>query len=216
VTTWRAPHPIRSATQGKSHEFTAFGRVLAPPESIPPHLKMCACPSCFSAGTTKEAWRKSREICPSNRAPRFAMIGVATGYEPWRCNFGRTANIATRTFRRTRLESAGSAPTNAPSARIASRARLNNVCPNCGGGFVPRADPARQRVAAGRLAVIKQPAIGQAGASEICARRHRSACGADQGHSAGRAGDRFSRHCEHSEAIQGCANHPWIASLRSQ
>ena len=37
----------------------------------------------------------------------------------WRCNFGRTANIATRTCRRT-LRKRGSAPTNARSARIAS------------------------------------------------------------------------------------------------
>ena len=56
---------------------------------------------------------------------------------PWRCNFDRTANIATRTCRRTRRRRA-SAPTNARSVRTASRPSSHNVCPNCGGGFVPR------------------------------------------------------------------------------
>ncbi len=52
----------------------------------------------------------------------FAMISVSkTGHHPpWRCNSGRTANIATRICRRIPRKRA-SALTNAPSVRTASR-----------------------------------------------------------------------------------------------
>ena len=52
---------------------------------------------------------------------RFAMIRASNQptRPPWRCNSGRTANIATRTCRRTR-RMRGSVPMNARSARIAS------------------------------------------------------------------------------------------------
>jgi hypothetical protein len=49
---------------------------------------------------------------------RFAMIRLAR--RPWRCNFDRTANIATGTFRPTQPKPA-SAAMNARSARTASR-----------------------------------------------------------------------------------------------
>ena len=70
----------------------------------------------------KLAWPKSREIRHSHFPARFAMMPPESHHErrPWRCNSGRTANIATRTCRRTR-RTRGSAPTNARSARIASR-----------------------------------------------------------------------------------------------
>jgi hypothetical protein len=62
----------------------------------------------------------------------------------WHCNSGRTANTATRDL-----------PPNATEARICSyectfcadcvETKLHNVCPNCGGGFVPRPiRPARE------------------------------------------------------------------------
>ena len=56
------------------------------------------------------------------RHGEFAMICLAFNAKrpPWRCNSGRTANIATRTCRRMRRKR-GSAPMNARSARIAPR-----------------------------------------------------------------------------------------------
>ena len=84
------------------------------------------------------AWRNSREICHSRFPVRFAMIRLKSiTRRPWRCNSGRTANIATRTCRRMLMD-----------ARICSyectfcadcvENKLHNVCPNCGGGFEPR------------------------------------------------------------------------------
>ena len=83
---------------------------------------------------------------------RFAMIRprLEHGRRPWRCNSGRTANIATRTCRR-----------DSTDARICSyectfcadcaAEQLDNVCPNCGGGFAPRPIRPSQQWRSGRL-----------------------------------------------------------------
>ena len=52
-------------------------------------------------------------------------------------NFDPTASAATATSR-PRATSRASAASSARSASSASRSRLAGVCPNCGGGFVPR------------------------------------------------------------------------------
>ena len=67
-------------------------------------------------------------------------------------------------------------PPNAADARICSyectfcadcvETKLHNVCPNCGGGFEPAADPADHRAAAGRVR-HQAAAVGQARAFEI-------------------------------------------------
>jgi hypothetical protein len=77
------------------------------------------------------------------------------GERTWRSNFGRIANIATRTCRQP------------PPKRICSYEctfcadcvdrHLNNVCPNCGGGFMPR--PIRPaRAWRSGLSLAKRPA----------------------------------------------------------
>ena len=58
-------------------------------------------------------------------------------------------------------------PPNATEARICSyectfcadcvETKLHNVCPNCGGGFVPRPIRPAERMAAGRVRRPKQP-----------------------------------------------------------
>src|SRR5580692_9428239 len=84
-------------------------------------------------------------------------------------------------------------PPNATEARICSyectfcadcvENKLHNVCPNCGGGFAPRpirpANEWRPGISAG-----KQPAVRQAGSSQVWTRRGCRAVRTDSGHSA--------------------------------
>ena len=113
------------------------------------------CPNCgggFVPRPIRPATERRPGVCVAKQLPSedsafesgpgFAILDTSTRHgftarDPWRCNFGRTANIATRTCRRIRRKRA-SAPTNARSARTAFETRLHNVCPNCGGGFAPR------------------------------------------------------------------------------
>jgi hypothetical protein len=90
----------------------------------------------------------------------------------WRCNSGRTANIATRTCRRA-LRTRGSAPTNARSARTASTASCTMSEGNC---LVTQTPARRLRHQA--------VALGQARAPEIQRRRCCRAFGAVEGYSA--------------------------------
>src|SRR6185437_16862028 len=71
------------------------------------------------AAAKELAWHKSREI---RRRFARAICDDTAGKRTtrWRCNFGRTANIATRTCRRIRRKR-GSAPMSARSAPIARR-----------------------------------------------------------------------------------------------
>ena len=87
-------------------------------------------------------------------------------------------------------------PPDATEARICSyectfcadcvERHLQNVCPNCGGGFAAAADPPGDRVAARALG-RQASAIGEARPAVLRAGGDRAVCGAHSGHSAGAA-----------------------------
>jgi hypothetical protein len=105
-------------------------------------------------------------------------------------------------------------PPSATDARICSyectfcadcvETKLFNVCPNCGGGFVPRPIRPSKEWAAGGVR-DEACAVRQAGASEVQPRRRRGAFGKGEGYSAGTT---VIRHCEErsDEAIHSAAS----------
>ena len=105
-------------------------------------------------------------------------------YGSWRCNFGRTASIATRICRRIQRRRAFAA-TNAPSALTVPRTS-SPMCVRIAGADLRAANPPRNGMAA-RCVGREASAIGQARASQICPRRGCSALASDQGYSAGAA-----------------------------
>ena len=143
---------------------------------------------------------------------RFAMIGFARADErqSWRCNFDRTANIATATCRRMRWRPA-SAAMNARSARL-RRDQARQCLPELRRRFCAAADPARQGVAAGRIS-RETAAVRQARPSEVRPRRDRRALRPHPRHCAAGSIVIPHRHCERSEAIHlTTRTERWIAS----
>ena len=61
--------------------------------------------------------------------------------------------------------------------------RLQNVCPNCGGGFVPRPIRPATEWRPG-ISLANAPALERARSPVVQSRRHRAAFRADQGHPA--------------------------------
>ena len=104
-------------------------------------------------------------------------------------------------------------PPRATDARICSyectfcadcvESKLQNVCPNCGGGFAPRPIRPAKQWRAGRVH-RGAAAVGQARASQIQPRGRRGALREGTGRARG-AALKLQRHCERSEAIQSCS-----------